>query len=106
MLASFMYKGAVGKGWMEDNEEGLRQEKEEGQRPDEPLQVHVEADGLTTVVGGSRERLVEPAVAEEEIEAPDSATAERLRELKALLDDGLITESEFEAKKAEVLREL
>ena len=36
----------------------------------------------------------------------EDATAARLRELKALLDDDLITESEFEAKKADLLREL
>ena len=31
---------------------------------------------------------------------------QKLRELKRLLDDGVITQSEFEAKKAELLREL
>ncbi len=40
-----------------------------------------------------------------EAEMGPSAT-HKLRELKRLLDDGVITQSEFEAKKAELLREL
>ena len=35
-----------------------------------------------------------------------SPAGAKLRELKQLLDDGVITESEFEAKKTELLREL
>ena len=35
-----------------------------------------------------------------------SPAGAKLRELKQLLDDGVITESEFETKKTELLREL
>ena len=40
------------------------------------------------------------------IEEPKASTTRKLRDLKRLFDDGVITESEFEAKKAELLRDL
>ena len=39
-------------------------------------------------------------------DAPEKPTSDKLRELKRSLDGGVITQSEFEAKKAELLREL
>jgi hypothetical protein len=35
--------------------------------------------------------------------APADEPSQKLRQLKALLDDGLITEEEYEAKRAEIL---
>ena len=37
---------------------------------------------------------------------PDVSVTERMAELKGMLESGLITQADFEAKKAELLRQL
>jgi len=69
----------------------------------EGLDVLVDSD--STDVGG---RTVSPDVDEigyrNQISHATSLSAEKLRELKSLLDDGVLTQSEFDQKKSEILK--